>query len=61
MQAKELKRIELSNYGEAFLNPSLLHFLAYADQKGVAISIAPANIKRSRMFKNSARKPFAIY
>lgn len=35
----ELKRIELSNYGEAFLNPNLLEILEYADRKGVAISL----------------------
>ena len=35
----QLKRIELSNYGEAFLNPSLLVILEYADRKGIAIAL----------------------
>jgi MoaA/NifB/PqqE/SkfB family radical SAM enzyme len=34
-----LKQVEISNYGEVFLNPELLRILACADQKGVAISI----------------------
>lgn len=34
-----LEMVELSNYGEAFLNPHLLRILEYAHQKGVAISI----------------------
>ncbi len=35
-----LRRIELSNYGEAFLNPQLLQILEYACERGVAINIA---------------------
>jgi MoaA/NifB/PqqE/SkfB family radical SAM enzyme len=34
-----LEQIEISNYGEVFLNPQLLQILEYAHQKGVAISI----------------------
>ncbi len=37
--APALERIEISNYGEIFLNPQLLRILEYAHQKGVAISI----------------------
>jgi MoaA/NifB/PqqE/SkfB family radical SAM enzyme len=37
--APALERVELSNYGEVFLNPQLLQILEYAYQKGVAISI----------------------
>lgn len=33
----DLKRIELSNYGEIFLNPELLEILAYAHEKDVAL------------------------
>ena len=34
-----IRRIELSNYGEIFLNPELLEILEYADQAGIAITI----------------------
>jgi MoaA/NifB/PqqE/SkfB family radical SAM enzyme len=34
-----LRQVEISNYGEVFLNPQLLPILEYAHQKGVAISI----------------------
>ncbi len=34
-----LEQVEISNYGEVFLNPHLLRILEYAHQKGVAISI----------------------
>jgi MoaA/NifB/PqqE/SkfB family radical SAM enzyme len=34
-----LEQVEISNYGEVFLNPQLLRILEYAHQKGVAISI----------------------
>jgi Radical SAM superfamily len=34
-----LKQVEISNYGEVFLNPQLLRLLEYAHQKDVAISI----------------------
>ncbi len=34
-----LKRVEISNYGEVFLNPQLLQILEYAHGKGVAIAI----------------------
>jgi MoaA/NifB/PqqE/SkfB family radical SAM enzyme len=34
-----LERVEISNYGEVFLNPQLLRILEYAHQKNVAISI----------------------
>jgi MoaA/NifB/PqqE/SkfB family radical SAM enzyme len=34
-----LKRVEISNYGEVFLNPQLLRILEYAHQKGVIITI----------------------
>jgi MoaA/NifB/PqqE/SkfB family radical SAM enzyme len=37
--APNLERIEISNYGEVFLNPQLLRILEYAHQKGVAIFI----------------------
>src|SRR5580704_8524829 len=37
--APAVKRVELSNYGEAFINPHLLEILDYAHQKGVAITI----------------------
>jgi MoaA/NifB/PqqE/SkfB family radical SAM enzyme len=36
--APAVRRVELSNYGEAFLNPQLLQILEYAQQKDVAIS-----------------------
>src|SRR5438045_2208141 len=35
-----LKNLELSNYGEVFLNPQLAKILEYAHSKGVAISLA---------------------
>jgi MoaA/NifB/PqqE/SkfB family radical SAM enzyme len=35
-----LERIELSNYGEIFLNPHLLKILEYAHGRGVAIEIS---------------------
>jgi MoaA/NifB/PqqE/SkfB family radical SAM enzyme len=35
----QLERIEISNYGEAFLNPRLRDILEYADRKGVAITL----------------------
>jgi MoaA/NifB/PqqE/SkfB family radical SAM enzyme len=34
-----LEQVEISNYGEVFLNPQLLQILEYAHQKNVAISI----------------------
>jgi MoaA/NifB/PqqE/SkfB family radical SAM enzyme len=34
-----LQRVELSNYGEALLNPQLLSILEYADHKDVAICL----------------------
>jgi MoaA/NifB/PqqE/SkfB family radical SAM enzyme len=34
-----LERIEISNYGEVFLNPHLLQILAYAHSRGVAIAL----------------------
>ena len=34
-----LEQVEISNYGEVFLNPQLLRILEYAHQKNVAISI----------------------
>jgi MoaA/NifB/PqqE/SkfB family radical SAM enzyme len=37
--APALERVELSNYGEIFLNPQLLRILEYAHQKGIAITI----------------------
>jgi MoaA/NifB/PqqE/SkfB family radical SAM enzyme len=36
----ELEEIELSNYGEAFLNPQLLQILELAHRRNVAVSIA---------------------
>lgn len=33
-----MKKIELSNYGEIFLNPDLLEILAYAHAKGIQLS-----------------------
>jgi MoaA/NifB/PqqE/SkfB family radical SAM enzyme len=33
------ERVEISNYGEVFLNPHLLRILEYAHQKGVPVSI----------------------
>jgi MoaA/NifB/PqqE/SkfB family radical SAM enzyme len=35
-----LQRIELSNYGEVFLNPHLLRILEYAHCKGVSLTLA---------------------
>lgn len=35
----DLENIELSNYGEIFLNPQLLQIMEFAHSKGVAISI----------------------
>jgi MoaA/NifB/PqqE/SkfB family radical SAM enzyme len=35
-----ITRVELSNYGEVFLNPHLLKILEYAGSKGVAITFA---------------------
>lgn len=47
--APSLKQVEISNYGEAFLNPHLLRILEYAHQKHVAISIANgANLNHVR-------------
>src|SRR5262245_58765730 len=34
-----LERIELSNYGEIFLNPQLLAILEYAHRKSIAITL----------------------
>ena len=45
----EVKRIELSNYGEVFLNPNLLDILEYADRKGVAITLGNgANLNHAK-------------
>ncbi len=33
-----ITRIELSNYGEIFLNPELLEIMAYAHDRGVELS-----------------------
>ncbi len=33
-----VRRIELSNYGEMFLNPDLLSMLQYAHARGVSLS-----------------------
>lgn len=47
--APSLERIELSNYGEVFLNPHLRHILEYAYIKGVAVSIGNgANLNNVR-------------
>ena len=35
----QLERIEISNYGEIFLNPDLVEILAYAHHKAIAITI----------------------
>lgn len=44
-----LEEIEISNYGEVFLNPQLLPILEYAHQKGVSISIGNgANLNHVR-------------
>jgi MoaA/NifB/PqqE/SkfB family radical SAM enzyme len=44
-----LEQVELSNYGEAFLNPELLEILAYAAEKGVAILLGNgANLNHAR-------------
>jgi MoaA/NifB/PqqE/SkfB family radical SAM enzyme len=37
--APTLRFVEISNYGEVFLNPHLLRILEYAHQKGVTITI----------------------
>lgn len=43
----QLELIELSNYGEIFLNPELLAMLRYAHERGVALSAANgANLNR---------------
>jgi MoaA/NifB/PqqE/SkfB family radical SAM enzyme len=34
-----LERIEISNYGEIFLNPQLIRILEYAHRKGLAIAV----------------------
>lgn len=34
----EVRRVELSNFGEMFLNPELLEIMAAADQQGVALT-----------------------
>lgn len=36
----QIKRVELSNYGEIFLNPQLIEIMAYAHEKGVALEAA---------------------
>jgi len=43
-----LERIELSNYGEVFLNLKLPDILEYAHRKGVAITIGGANLNHVR-------------
>jgi sulfatase maturation enzyme AslB (radical SAM superfamily) len=44
-----LKRIEISNYGEVFLNPELLQILEYAHRKRVTIAIENgANLNNAR-------------
>ncbi|MEO6030183.1 MAG: glycosyltransferase [Candidatus Binatia bacterium] len=44
-----LERIEMSNYGEVFLNPELREILAYAHRRGVAITIENgANLNHAR-------------
>jgi MoaA/NifB/PqqE/SkfB family radical SAM enzyme len=40
----QLRHIELSNYGEALLNPELLKILELAHERGVAVSIGGANL-----------------
>jgi MoaA/NifB/PqqE/SkfB family radical SAM enzyme len=37
--APTAKQVEISNYGEVFLNPQLMRILEYAHEKGVAITI----------------------
>lgn len=36
----QITRVELSNYGEIFLNPDLIEIMAYAHKKGVALEAA---------------------
>jgi MoaA/NifB/PqqE/SkfB family radical SAM enzyme len=36
----QVETIEISNYGEVFLNPELVRILRFANEKGVAISMA---------------------
>ena len=36
----QIERVELSNYGEIFLNPQLVKIMAYAHKKGVALEAA---------------------
>ena len=44
-----LERIELSNYGEVFLNPELVAILEYARERGVAITVENgANLNHAR-------------
>jgi MoaA/NifB/PqqE/SkfB family radical SAM enzyme len=43
-----LERIEISNYGEVFLNPKLPDILEYAHRRGVAITIGGANLNHVR-------------
>lgn len=45
----DLARVELSNYGEVFLNPELLQILEYAHERSVTLSIANgANLNFAR-------------
>jgi MoaA/NifB/PqqE/SkfB family radical SAM enzyme len=44
-----LEQVEISNYGEVFLNPQLLRILEYAQERGVAISIGNgANLNHAK-------------
>jgi MoaA/NifB/PqqE/SkfB family radical SAM enzyme len=43
-----LERIEISNYGEVFLNPKLPDILEYAYNKGITITIGGANLNHAR-------------
>ena len=44
-----LERIEISNYGEIFLNPHLIEILEYAHRKGIGIAIENgANLNHAR-------------
>jgi MoaA/NifB/PqqE/SkfB family radical SAM enzyme len=57
----QVMRVELSNYGEAFLNPHLVRMLEYANSRGVAVEIANgANLNNAQEDVLEALVKFAV-
>jgi N-terminal region of glycosyl transferase group 7/N-terminal domain of galactosyltransferase len=57
----QVMRVELSNYGEAFLNPHLVQMLEYANARGVAVEIANgANLNNAKEVVLEALVKFSV-